>query len=149
MDGCCHSLLKCNIFKRFTALDLKSSRMIHWSRQHCDCVYFFKICLDNLNTTLSNEVALLHSVNTTECYTNDHPIIKCKKFESYPEWKAPFLRFASQAERNRFINRCSKYELDKNKPKQVQLRDVPFNYHVMSVNDTRNISPNNSNLCQG
>lgn len=146
MDGCCRSLHKCNAYKRIA---MNQTNDTIWSHQHCDCVYFFKKCLNNLNTSLSNDVAFLHSINTAKCYTIDHPTIKCIKFESYPEWKASFLRFASQFERKRLFNRCSKYESDKNKPKQLQLRDVPFTYHAMSANDTGNISEDTFNLCHG
>lgn len=96
--------------------------------------------MDRFNTTLANEVALLHSINTTKCYTNDHPIIECIKFESHPEWKTQFVRFVDQTERKRLLNRCSKYELDKKKPQKLHLRDVPFSYNEISADDTKNIS---------
>lgn len=137
IDGCCRSLYKCNAHKRIALNQTNNSLSTY---QHCDCIHFFQICLDKFNTSLANEVAFLHSINTTKCYTNDHPIIGCIKFESQPEWKTPFLRFVDQTERKRLLNRCSKYELDKNKSQQLQLRDVPFSYHGISVNDTRNIS---------
>lgn len=147
VDSCCHSLHKCDAYKRIA---LNQTNDTLWNFQHCDCVYFFKICLYNLNTSLSNEVALLHSINTTKCYTNDHPIIQCIKFESYTEWKIQFFRYVNQTERKRLFNRCSKYQLDKNKPHQLQLRDLPFNYHeMMFANDTKNISQDISIPYQG
>lgn len=137
IDGCCRSLYKCDAHKRIALNQMNTAFSTY---QHCDCIHFFQICLDKFNTSLANEVALLHSINTTKCYTNDHPIIECIKFQSHPEWKTKFLRFVDQTERKRLLNRCSKYELDKTKPQQLQLRDVPFSYYGMSVNDTRNIS---------
>lgn len=137
IDSCCRSLHKCDAYQRI-ALNQTNDSL--WDFRHCDCLYFFQICLDHVNTSLSNEVAFLHSINTTKCYKNDYPIIECIKFESLPYLKAPFLRFVNQAEREKFFNRCSKYELDKNRLQQLQFRDVPFNYHGMSTNDTRNMS---------
>lgn len=130
VDACCRSLRKCDAYKRIT-----SNRTIDsfWKFQSCECIHLFRICLDNMNTSLSNQVAFWHSINTTNCYTNDHPIVQCIKWESYPESKTPFLRFVSQAEREKFYNRCSKYELDGNRPKQLQIRDLPFNQHQTNM----------------
>lgn len=143
IDKCCRSLHKCDAYKRIT---FNQTNSLLWNFRSCDCVHLFRICLDNLNSSLSDEVDFLNSINTTKCYTSDYPIIQCIKWESYSEWKVPFLRFVSQAEREKIFNRCTKYEFEKNRPKQLQLRDLPFNHHVMSANDITNISQNAFNL---
>lgn len=134
VDTCCRSLYKCDAYKRI-AFNLTNDAL--WNIQPCDCIHLFQICLDNLNTSLSSEVDLLHSMNTTKCYINDYPIVQCAKWELYPDSDTPFLRFVNQAEREKFHNRCSKYELDGNRPKQLQLRDLPFNHHAMPANQSQ------------
>lgn len=139
LDACCRSFHKCNAFKH-----IEFNHTNNWS--HCDCIHFFQKCLKNSDTSLSNELAFIHSINATKCYAKDYPITKCIKFESYPEWKAPFLRFVNSAEREKFFNRCSKYELDERQPQRIQLFDLPYNYHGMSVNDTGKLSTKSVNL---
>lgn len=134
VDTCCRSLYKCDAYKRI-AFNLTNDSL--WNIQPCDCIHLFQICLDKLNTSLSSEVDFLHSMNTTKCYINDYPIVQCAKWELYPDSDTPFLRFVSQAEREKFHNRCSKYELDGNRPKQLQLRDLPFNHHAMPANQSQ------------
>lgn len=143
VDTCCRSLLKCDAYNRIA---FNQTYNPLWNIRSCDCVHLFHTCLDNLNSSLANEVAFMHSMNATKCYTNDYPIIQCTQWESYPEWKAPFFRFVNQAERKKFFNRCAKYEFDKNRPKQLQLRDLAFNHHQISVNDIKNMSQNTFNL---
>lgn len=126
VDVCCRSLHKCDAYKRTT---FNQTIDTLWNSQNCDCTHLFRICLDNLNTSLSNDVEFLHSISTKKCYINDYPIIKCAKWESYPDSKLSFLRFVNQAEREKYQNRCSKYELDGNRPKQLQFRDLSFNHH--------------------
>lgn len=65
IDSCCRSLHKCDAYQRI-ALNQTNDSL--WDFRHCDCLYFFQICLDHVNTSLSNEVAFLHSINTTKCY---------------------------------------------------------------------------------
>lgn len=142
IDACCRSLHKCDAYKRMAFNRTNDSL---WNFRPCDCIHLFQICLDNLNTSLSNEVEVLLSINTTKCYTNDYPIVQCIKWESCAESKAPFLRFVNQAQREKFFNRCSKYELDENRPKQLQLRDFPFKHYEMSANDTTNMSQHTLN----
>lgn len=132
IDACCRSLYKCDAYKRVA---LNQTNDLFWNIRPCDCIELFQICLVNLDSSLSNEIELLHSINTTKCYTSDYPIIHCKKWESYPEGNTPILRFVNQAEREKFFNRCTKYELDKSRPKQIQLRDVPFNHHERFANN--------------
>ncbi len=76
LDSCCRSLHKCEAYKN---IELKGDRSI----QHCQCVRNFRICLKELNTTLSSNLAFIHSTNATKCYARDHPIIKCVKLETY------------------------------------------------------------------
>lgn len=137
IDACCRTLHKCDAHKHI-ALNQANDSL--WNVRHCDCVLFFQICLNHLNTSSAHEVAFLHSINTTKCYKNDHPIIKCIKFETYSESTDPFRTYVNTAERENFFNRCSKYELNENQPQQLQIRDLPFNYHGTFTNDTRNMS---------
>lgn len=130
VDACCRSLYKSDAYKRISFNQINDSL---WNFQSCDCIHLFQICVDNLNTSLSNEVEFLHSINTTKCYLIDYPIIQCIKWESYPESETLFLRFVNQVAREKFHNRCSKYELDGNQPKQLQLRDLPFNHHSITM----------------
>lgn len=131
VDLCCRSFHKCDAHKNIQ-LNHTNDRIFG----HCGCIRLFQTCLKNVNTSLSNEVAFFYSMNTTKCYTKIHPVIKCVKFESYPESKALFHRFVNSAESQNFFNRCSKYELNDNQPRQLQLIDSPLNYHGMSTNYT-------------
>lgn len=131
VDLCCHSLHKCDAHKH-----IESNHTIDSYIRHCDCVNLFQKCLTNLNTSLSNELALIHSINTTKCYAKDHPIIKCKTFETYPESKAhPFTKLINSTERERFLNRCLKYDLDQSQPQKLQTFDIPLNEHAISIID--------------
>lgn len=115
VDLCCRSFYKCNSFK---SIELNYTTTVRNIR-HCDCEYFFRTCLNNLNTTLSNEIGFIHTLNTTKCYANDYPIIKCITFDTNLESN---VQFSSE----RFSNRCAKYQLDENKTKRVQLFDLSF-----------------------
>lgn len=131
VDTCCRTLLKCDANKHN-----ELNHTNEWNFRHCDCENSFQICLGNLKTPLSNELALMYSINTTKCYAIDYPIINCIEYESYAESTAPFLRFVNSAEREKFFNRCSKYELDENQQQELQLFDLPFNYSEVSTNGT-------------
>lgn len=136
INACCRSLHKCEAYKR---IEFNQTNVSFGNFRHCDCIHSFQICLDDLNSTISNEVEFLHSINTIKCYTDSYPIIQCIKWVSYPEWKAPFLKFGNQTEREFVLKRCSKYELDNSRPKQLQLRDLSFNHHEMSANNITNM----------
>lgn len=120
-DFCCRSLLKCNSYK-----NIQYNYTNDWNIRQCDCEYFFRTCLDNLNTTLAKEFAFIHIANTTKCYANDYPIVKCIKFDTYLESNDQFSRFSSLSEREQFARRCLKYKLDETKTKQIQLFDLSF-----------------------
>lgn len=134
VDLCCRTFHKCDAFKRETTnhtFDITNKSYI----RHCGCENSFKKCLSNLNTTLSNEIAFMHSLNSTKCYTRDHPIIKCNQtFNEHSELKsAPLLGLMNSTEREMFLKRCLKYDVDKSQPQQLQVFDVPFNIHAMSA----------------
>lgn len=95
-----------------------------WHIMNCDCEQSFEICLKNVNTALSNDVAYVQSINTTQCYSNDHPIIKCIKFETYSESSVPLVQFLDQPQREKYLKRCVKYQLDENRSKELQFFDM-------------------------
>lgn len=131
VDLCCHSLHKCDAHKQ-----IELNHTIDSYIRNCDCVNSFQKCLTNSNTSLSNELALIHSINTTKCYAKDHPIIKCKTFETYPESKTyPFNRLINSTERERFLNRCLKYDLDQSQPPKLQKFDMALNEHATPLID--------------
>lgn len=122
LDFCCRSLHKCDAHKN-VELDYSADKNI----QHCECVHYFRICLKNLNTSLSSEVAFIHSINTTKCYAEYHPIVKCVKFENYLGQTADqYQEFFSFSYDVQFFNRCTKYEFDESQPRKMQLIDLPF-----------------------
>lgn len=90
----------------------------------CECVRSFKTCLENINTEISNEFSLLYSINTTKCLSNEHPMIKCNKYEAIPS--TDYLKISSFIEREKYFKRCSMYELDRNQQTQLQPFDVTF-----------------------
>lgn len=106
LDLCCRSFYKCDSYK-----SIEFNYKTEWNTRHCDCEYFFDTCLKNLNTTLSNALRIIHTVNTPKCYANDYPIINC-------------------IDREKPSNRCTKYELDESKAKIMQLFDL--SYHQTS-----------------
>lgn len=124
LDSCCRSLHKCDASKN-VELTYSNDRNI----PHCECVHSFRSCLKNLNTSLSNELASIHSINITQCLALDYPMIKCAKFEEYSISTDERLGSMSSTELNRFFDRCIKYELDENQPQKLQLFDIPFIYH--------------------
>lgn len=123
IDLCCRSLLKCNAFKRN---DLNQS--VEWNIYQCECVDLFKICLKNLNTTLSNDVRFIYSINARKCFANDYPIVECAEYEKISTTKIQF--FTSLNESEIYYKRCLKYEFDKSQPKQLQIFDIPFEDHT-------------------
>lgn len=130
VDLCCRSLHKCDAHKRIL-LNYTNESCV----RNCECEYSFVKCLENLNSSLSNELAFVHSINTTKCYAKDYPIIKCKTFDAHQiESKiSSHFKFLDSAERESLFNRCSKYDLDQSRPQQIQIFDVPFNNHAMSA----------------
>lgn len=107
---------------------------MEWNIRHCDCVRLFQICLKNLNSSLSNEVALLYSLNARECYSEDHPNTGCTQFEHISdEIKVQLSRFMKSSERETYFKRCVQYALDKSQPKRIQIIDAPFNDHAKST----------------
>lgn len=123
LDLCCRSFYKCNSYK---CIELNYTNDENFG--NCDCEYYFRSCLNRLNTTLSSEIAIVHTVNTRKCYAHDYPIIKCIKYElQNVVSKNQFLTFLhSLFDNDKFSNRCLKYQLNENKTKSVQLFDLPF-----------------------
>lgn len=126
-----------SIFVVALCINVMHINALRWTKQSHgifgECVHLFEICLKNLNTPLSNDVAFVHSINATKCYSIDHPIVKCIKFETYSDKKGPLLRFMNLMEREKYFNRCINYEFDESRPKEFQIFDVPFNDHAMST----------------
>lgn len=125
IDFCCRSLYKCDAHKHIDV-----NQTIELNIRHCDCERSFQLCLNNLNTSLSNEIGLIHSINVTKCFSNNFPIIKCIKIERYSGTTAQLLRQFSMTEREQYFKRCVKYELDQNQPKNFQVIDMPFNEYA-------------------
>lgn len=127
VDLCCRSLHKCDAHKHIE-FNYKNESNI----RHCKCVYSFQNCLKNLNTSLSNELAFFHSVNTTRCYAKEYPIIKCITFDSH---------------KKESTRRCLEYDLDQSQPQKLQIFDVPFNNHALSAFKCKSKSINQNVLC--
>lgn len=117
IDTCCHSLIECDESESF-----EWDQPTDWNFSDCNCVNEFQKCLQNLNAPLANELVLHHFLNTTQCYINYHPIVKCDGIWLYP---------ISNVTRNMYLsmniteieNRCSAYEFDKSQPKKIQVVD--------------------------
>lgn len=128
LDLCCRSLHKCDVQKY---IELQQSNS-EWNVKHCGCVQTFRICLGNINTTVSNELSFIHSLNATKCYAKDHPIVKCTEIETFSEPSDQFFQIKDSNVRERFLYRCSNYELDKTQPQRIQLFDLPFGNRGMT-----------------
>lgn len=124
IDLCCRSLYKCNAYKR---IELNLTYV--WNIRHCDCVHSFQICLKNLNTSVSNKVNFVHSLNTVTCFSKDHPIVMCIEFERYSDIMIQLFETFTPEEKDeeRNFKRCIKYALDQKRKKVLQLFDVSFN----------------------
>lgn len=128
LDVCCRLLHKCDAQKR---VELQSSNT-EWNVRHCECVHTFRACLNNLNTSTSNELAFIHSLNATKCYAKDHPIVKCAVSEVFSEEIAQFFQIMDSNIRERFLRRCSNYELDRTQPQRIQFFDLQFSFRGMT-----------------
>lgn len=130
LDVCCHSYHKCN------------ANMPDWKIPRCDCEYTFRECLKNESTSLSGLLAFGHSLNTPECYSTNHSIGNCIKFESflrpgYPIYELPDITNSSTRVMKRF--RCIRYQFNENEPRQYQLLDLPFFYTENLSNNLKSI----------
>lgn len=125
MDNCCRFVHKCDAKKR-AELNLTTMSPL-WN---CECINSFYTCLDNVNTTTSNKFALIHSINTTECYQYDYPIIQCERFQEYSNIQTflslALLKFYNSDQLEKYFKRCMIYKLDRNRGKILQNFDVPF-----------------------
>lgn len=121
LDSCCRSLNKCDAYET-NELNSTNDRSI----LHCDCVMSFRTCLKKLNTSLSSNLAFIHSINATKCYAKDYPIVKCAKQEEITGSASQHLRFTNLTLPDTFFNRCTKYEFDESQPKKLQILDLPF-----------------------
>lgn len=122
IDLCCRFLHKCDAHKH-----IELNHTTEWPYWHCECVSSFYTCLNNLNTTVSIEFALIHSINTTKCLSNDYPIVQCKKFEIYSDSISQLFKFDNSDEHEKYFKRCISYQLDRNLKKELQIFDIPFN----------------------
>lgn len=132
-DLCCRSLHKCDAHER---VELNLTNV--WPLWHCECVDSFYTCLNNLNTTISNEFVFIHSINTTKCFLNDHPIIKCNKFETYSDLQ--LFKLSNFDEREKYFKRCIKYELDQNRTEEMQIFDVTVNVNYATTRTSGKLS---------
>lgn len=121
---CCRSLHKCDAHKHIE-LNYTNKSYI----RHCECIHSFQNCLENLNTSLSMELAFIYSINTTRCYAEDYPIIKCKTFDAGPKELESLPTVVIHSS----FNRCIKYNINRDQPKIIQIFDVPFNRHALSA----------------
>lgn len=130
VDLCCRSLHKCDAQKR-----IELSYTVESHTKHCECEHSFQKCLKNLNASLSNDIAFVHSINTTDCYAKDHPIIECAVLHAPPNNSktATILQLMSPKERRSLSNRCLKYDLNKSQAQKLQIFGVPFNNHAISA----------------
>lgn len=129
IDLCCRFLYKCDAQKH-----KEVNQTIVWPLWHCECVRSFQTCLNNLNTSLSNEFAFIHSINTKKCFSKDYPIVKCDRFEKYPDSISEIFKFVNLDEREQYFKRCIIYELDRNRRKELQIFDMPLNvYYAMTT----------------
>lgn len=72
LDMCCRALHKCDAFKN---IQLNSTKNVNI--RHCNCVNSFYECLSNVNTSTSNDIASIYSLDKN-CYRSvNHPIHKC------------------------------------------------------------------------
>lgn len=119
VDLCCRSFHKCEAYKHIQLNYTNEEANI----RHCECEYIFKNCLEHLNTSSSNVLGFIHTLNTRKCYAIDHPIIKCTSFDA-PQIE-PEIDLHVQN-----LYRCENYELDQDQPQLLQMFDVPFNEHA-------------------
>lgn len=117
LDLCCRSLLKCAAHK-----NTEFNHSYQWNIMHCECENLFRNCLKNLATSSSKQFAYIYSIHKKKCYANGSQNKRCIKFESF---LLPELKF-NRTIRENFHNRCIEYEVDENKPKQLQLYDLSF-----------------------
>lgn len=129
IDLCCRSLHKCDTHNRGLLNPINE-----WRLWHCECVKLFHKCLNNVNTTLSNGIAFIHSLNTTKCYKKDRPIVKCLKFENYSNAVAQLIKFSHSDEREKYLKRCKVYHVDLNQREKLQQFDVSL---VVIANTSR------------
>lgn len=125
IDSCCRSFHKCEAHKHIELKNITEQANI----RHCECEYSFKNCLENLNTSSSNVLGFIHSLNAEKCYAIDHPIVKCISSDAplmEPEIDLHF-KDLNTVKRKSIFNRCSKYDLDQGQPQLLQMFDVPFN----------------------
>lgn len=69
----------------------------------------------------------IYALNRRKCYSVDHPIKRCKRFESFYTPRKQYDEFEMERFGTESI-RCIEYELDKTKPKIYQLFDIPFQF---------------------
>lgn len=120
IDLCCRTLHKCDAQIKHTL-----NETIEVKYSNCDCAISFLTCLKNLNTDLSNELSLMFTINNTKCYSNDHPIVNCVKYEEINNIN--LMNFTKIDERENYFKRCSKYNVDPTQKKRLQFFDLPFN----------------------
>lgn len=139
VDLCCRSLFKCDALKHIELNHTNDNTI-----RNCECVHSFQTCLQNLKTSLSHALAFIHTINTTKCYANDHPMIKCTEFEAHG--LDQLLKFNNSSERKKIGKRCIKYELDGSKAKEIQTFDLPLNKNAIS-SFTGKFTNNHKLLC--
>ncbi|CAL7950708.1 unnamed protein product [Xylocopa violacea] len=103
-DACCRDHDMCPDIIEAGKSKHNLTNSADYTRLNCDCDERFYHCLKKSKETGSGSVRWTYfSVLNTQCYRNEHPIVRCKK-------KGWF--------------RCLDYQLDNSQPKRYQWFDV-------------------------
>jgi len=134
-DDCSISCVACDLQKKFRMNRIEDA--FHSFVRDCDCEKKFHKCV-HINNGRTHDwrkydglLALTATINSPKCYSVEHPIVKCKRYQYFFE---PFAQFKEiPKERGTDTIRCVEYELDKSKPKIYQdTFDVPFEFGDLS-----------------
>lgn len=97
------------------------------------CIQDEKLKKVLMNVEINMQIPNNQRVNSSQfqCFSNDHPIVKCNKFEIYPV--SELFKFDNLDEREKYLKRCIAYELDPNRKKELQIFDMPLNVHTTAT----------------
>jgi len=142
-DNCCKDVIACDFEQKS-----KLNRTIYLNDlfrsfvRNCDCERKYHKCLSSYRGfDLIGILGLVSILKSPKCYSVDHPIVKCKKFQYFFE---PMITFNELPKRRGTDTiRCLEYELDESKPKIYQDNfDVPFKFDYLDpqiLEDIQNI----------
>ncbi|XP_031847972.2 phospholipase A2-like [Nomia melanderi] len=109
-DTCCknHDGCRDSIDAGDTKYGLKNNGA--FTRSHCDCDQQLFDCLKNAKSIIATDIGTTYfNVLRPQCFKQDYPTIGCKKYS-----------------RGQIVSKkCVEYELDTDKPKEVQWFDNP------------------------